>query len=119
MSAPEPYDPDLDSATEVAKAVASHSADEDAQIPDWDDLSEEVQADLIELSRVAIKTFTGWLTAKGFRVLAPNVVPIPQSPAEAAAMQRAVQAFAAAQGRKRGLVGSVSPALVIPPGLKH
>lgn len=107
-------DPDLESATAVAEAMANYSSDEDGQMPGWDDLPEEIRENFIELSRLAIRTFVEWATAKGMRIIPAGVAPIPQSDEEAAAMHTAVRSYIQAKRRKPGLIGSVSPGLVLP-----
>lgn len=108
------YDPDLDSATTVAKALAAHTADDEAEVPDWDGLDAETRESLIELGRAAIIAFTAWMDGKGFRLVPPGLALTPQSDAEAAAMMTAVRQYTDAQRRKPKLVGSVAPGLVVP-----
>jgi hypothetical protein len=58
--------------------------------------------------------FTAAIQRLGVRLLPPGAVPRPQSAEEAALFTEAARQFFETQRRKAGLIGSVSPGLVVP-----
>lgn len=84
----------------------------------WADLSEHDRADMIDYVRAVIGQHMHWLNENGFRLLPPGAVLRPKNDNEAGAMQEALRLYGEAKKRKGGLIGSVAPKLILPPGSK-
>lgn len=100
----------------VAKALLKTATD-DAE--PWEVLTEEERIDLMDAGRTAITAQVEWLKEGGFRILPAGAFLKPQSLDEAKAMAAVAAQFATEHQRnsKRGLIGTVAPKLIIPPGV--
>ena len=96
----------------LVEAVAAIAFDEEGA--GLDGYSADERESILEITRNVISAFTKAATERGVRFMPPGCVARPASDEEAAMMQAAVKAYAEAKRRKPGLIGSVSPALVLP-----
>jgi hypothetical protein len=105
-----------DPAADIARAVY-RAGMEDGDVP-FDDLDEDERGGLIDWAQAHIAAHIAWLQQQGFRLLPPGATLRPKSEAEALAMLQASKDWFDAKKRKPGLVGSVAPKLILPPGSK-
>lgn len=112
QTAPLPFDPKV-MIQEIAEALLKLATEGTAN---WSDLDESEQTDFLNLASVAVEAHVAWLTKSGFILAPPGTLPAPRSLEEADAMGKIALAYLKANKRKTGLVGSVSPGLVLPRG---
>ncbi len=101
---------------EVAFAMFVSSGEEETA-ETYAALDADTRDALTEVARAAIQTFTGAIKRVGVRLVPPGAVMVPHDAEEAAMMAHTAQQWFAAQKRKPGLIGSVSPGLVFPGGI--
>jgi len=112
------FDPDA-LVEEVAEAAFLTVADPDTPEPEtWASLEDDEREGIRELVRAAIHAFTASMSKMGIRIVPAGMIPTPRDEDEAMAMAVAVRTYRQAQKRKGGLVGSVSPGLVLPPHMR-
>lgn len=107
-SPPEPPNPKLD----VARAVFSTLADEGET---WDALTEDDQAEFLNIADHYLSAHSAWLISHGFRVIPPGAAMRPKTEAEAMGMLQAAKDFLTAAKRKPGLL-TTGPRLIVPKG---
>lgn len=110
---PEPLNP----ARDVARAlVAEYHAHDPIGQSAWDDMSEEEQAQEVQLAENYISMQAQWMQERGWRVVPPGASVIPTSDQEATAMLVAVKTYREAKKRKGGLLVNQKK-LILPPGV--
>lgn len=108
-----PFDPEI-LVSEVALAMFAADDTPEASRVVWNAYSAGEQAGMLDMARTAIRTFTAGIARHGVRLLPPNTMPRPQTDEEAGLMAAAAKQFMAGKGRKKGLIGSVAPKLILP-----
>lgn len=114
------FDPEL-LVEDVAKAMLAETLKDQGpgeEAVGWDDLEDSDRDGLRDVSRAAIHAFTTAIQRMGVRLLPPGAVAPPRTAEEAAVSVQLAEQFFAAQKRKPGLIGSVSPGLVLPRGAR-
>lgn len=109
----EPFDPES-LVFEVALAMFAQEDTRESALAVWDAYSDEDRVGMLEMARTAIRTFSAAIARIGVRLLPPNTMPRPSSVEEAAMMAAAAKQFMDGQSRKKGLIGSVAPKLILP-----
>lgn len=87
--------------TLVAEAILSASTDGKEA---WEELTDDERADFLNLAEHAAEAYTQELMARGFRLIPPSAVLVPQTAEEAVAMIRVAQGYLVAQAKKPGLL---------------